>query len=244
MTSKKLTIDLNHKTKENQKELDEKQEKTHELKSKVSHFHKTIKAENHKNREELIKQLQPLFSKIDNDLVANLTSSSLKTLINELKRCYKELKLTSLDEIKNYTGNGSMAYSDGILYINHEQFNTIVENPKKFFEKNVTELTKRKQIRHLAIDDPKNSKSYIFDHEFGHYIFLKYEKKQKNAKHKLIELKNQAQQNKDIEKISQYAKFDEYEFFAETYAMSKNNPCDLPDYLLDFVKEVQDDSNI
>lgn len=210
-----------------------------ELKSKVSNFEKMIRAEPAEDRNKQITITRSLFNSVDKELEDGIVGSGLKVLNKEVARCYKELGIKKLDRLAVYKEDGVAAYQENILYINKDKFNAMVTNPKEFFKVNVLELERNGKIRFLAINDQNNVRSYIFDHEFGHYLFEKYEKSKRNAYHELCELYQKTIDNGYINKISEYAKFDKYEFFSELYAFSKQISCELPKFLLDFINEVK-----
>lgn len=223
---------------EAEKEAAKNLQEAHELKSKVTNFEKMIRAESAQTRQEQIEITESLFKNVDKSVTAKLVVASLMTLNKEVSRNFAELGIDKLSELALYDEKGVAAYGGGVLYINADRFNKMALNPKDFFEMNVVKFQKRRMVRFLAIDNAEYVKSYVLNHEFGHYLFEKYEKINVNAHHELYTLFEKAKKHGDVNKISGYALEDVYEFFAEMYAMSKNTSCDLPNYLLDFVKKV------
>lgn len=212
-----------------------------ELSAKVSNFDKIIRAENAKTRKEQIEISKQLFGNVKDDVLEKLTLTSLKTLNKELPRAYNDVGITSIRNIATSKLNGVAGYRGGTFYINPQNFNAAVQNPKQFFKVNVTEEIKRNGIRHIAIDKSENVRRHLIDHEIGHLLFERYKNSGKKSElQKMIDL---TKKNGDEKKISKYAfpndEFDKEEFFAEVYAMFARNDTTLPNYLLDYVKKVK-----
>ena len=209
-----------------------------ELKVKVTNYDKMIRSESAESRQEQLEITKTLFKDVDEKLESKLVGASLKVLNREVSKNYAELGIVSLNKLQAHKGKGIAAYGEGILYINYDKFNDMVLNPKEFFEENVVELKKRKLMRFLAIEKVEDVRSYVFYHEFGHYLFEKYNKSNSNAYDELCGIYEKVKKNGFIRSVSAYALEDAYEFFSEIYAMSKNNYSELPDYLLDFIRKV------
>ena len=108
-------------------------------------------------------------------------------------------------------------------------------NPGEVFEKSVTQWIDAGETRYIAINSEKETLNHMVDHEFGHLIF------NRDGTSELAEILedifNSACNNGDIKLISQYAKKDQDEFFAEVFAMHRRGDT-LPPYIADFIKKV------
>ena len=211
-----------------------------ELNAKVSNYDKIIRAENAKTRKEQIGISKQLFGNVKDDVLEKLTLTSLKTLNTELPRAYNEINIKSIRNLSSFNTGAVAGYLNDVFYIDPSSFNETMQNPKKFYKDNVTNVERRKKIRQLAIDSPTNVKRHLIDHEIGHYLFEKYKNNGKYTElRKIIE---KTKKNGDIAKISHYAEKNEDEFFAEIYAMFARKDTSLPKYLLDYVAKVKNDT--
>ncbi len=74
----------------------------------------------------------------------------------------------------------------------------------------------------------------------GHYIFEKYKNSGKYSE--LTKIIEKTKKNGDMAKISEYAERNRDEFFAEIYAMFARGDTTLPNYLVDYVRKVKNDT--
>ncbi|MDY3921907.1 MAG: hypothetical protein SOZ02_07080, partial [Hallerella porci] len=131
-------------------------------------------------------------------------------------------------------------YKNDVFYIDPSSFNSTMQNPKQFFKENVSDIQRRKKLRHLAIDFASNVKRHLIDHEMGHYIFEKCKNSGKYSE--LTKIIEKTKKNGDMAKISEYAERNRDEFFAEIYAMFARGDTTLPNYLVDYVRKVKNDT--
>ena len=211
-----------------------------ELSAKFSNYDKIIRAENAKTRKEQIEISSQLFGNVKDDVLNKLTIASLKTLNKELPRAYNDIGITSVRNLSSFNTGAVAGYKNDVFYIDPSSFNSTMQNPKQFFKENVSDIQRRKKLRHLAIDFASNVKRHLIDHEMGHYIFEKCKNSGKYSE--LTKIIEKTKKNGDMAKISEYAERNRDEFFAEIYAMFARGDTTLPNYLVDYVRKVKNDT--
>lgn len=215
-------------------------EKILELSAKVSNYDKIIRAENAKTRKEQIEISKQLFGNVKDNVLEKLTLTSLKTLNTELPRAYNDINIKIIRNLSSFNTGAVAGYLNDVFYIDPSSFNAAMQNPKQFFKDNVTNVQNRKKTRQLAIDSASNVRRHLIDHEIGHYILEKYQNSGKYSE--LTKVIEKTKKNGDMAKISEYAKINRDEFFAEIYAMFARGDSTLPKYLLDYVRKVKNDT--
>ncbi|MDY3922320.1 MAG: hypothetical protein SOZ02_09195, partial [Hallerella porci] len=134
------------------------------MSAKVSNYDKIIRAENAKTRKEQVEISSQLFGNVKDDVLDKLTIASLKTLNKELPRAYNDIGITSVRNLSSFNTGAVAGYKNDVFYIDPSSFNSKMQNPKQFFKENVSDIQRRKKLRHLAIDFASNVKRHLIDH--------------------------------------------------------------------------------